>query len=502
MGADVIYTYRRLLPRLLVFILFWSLSMFVPFMLNLPPWWPFWFIGDFAVFLLFVGFEFRRVSRLVRGTIDNVPISELTKAIYWLSIVSSRKVPSQEFSYQKRATRVANKIGGTLKIAWDEILEKHHLSNPTRSLLIIAGGFICCFGTIVTYALHAELVSDVFAGLAVILLLAVSITLKKGRENLESLVKDEEATKRARWLTEKLISWVSERIEKPLQVMLTEGDYSNIKVVGSVYGAIIAEIEPKDTLPEHKTKDGDTLQLVRREPTPARDSQEKWEPLWVTLVFIGFISSLALLKISIPLLNWVYGLSYGSIGDILVLIAAIIVVSLPFIPIELFFRKKRLNSSILVVVAALLIFLGIPTLEWIGLSEKMAWMTFFSTSIIVLTAVFVVLLYLAFPFLEIVFRGGVIRPSDLERIIKRVPARTIKKLMKQDEKTGQRFYFLKTAYSKGIMPFSEVSDSVMEWIKEDAKQPENLRYFSSTDNSVSLTEMGKTLAKALLKKLR
>jgi hypothetical protein len=115
--------------------------------------------------------------------------------------------------------------------------------------------------------------------------------------------------------------------------------------------------------------------------------------------------------------------------------------------------------------------------------------------------VFIAFLYLALPFLEIVLRGGVIKPSDLEKIIRRIPARSIKKLMKQDEKIGQRLYFLTAAYDKEVTPLSEVSNSVVEWIKEDAKQAENLRYFSSTDNSVSLTEMGKTLAEALRKKL-
>lgn len=501
MGADVIYTYRKLLPRMLVFIMLWVVTLFVPFMLNLPPWSLFWFVGDFAIFSLYICFEFRRASKLVKGTIDDVLISDLTKAIYWLSIVGSKKVPSQQFFYSGNVTKVVNLIGGKCQTNWDEILRKYRLPNRTQNLLILGGLIISPFGILLAQVLNLEFLSWIFTGLALLLLLTFSIEYKKGKESIEALVRSDEATKTTRWLAQELIFLASERAKKPLRVMLEEGNYSSIKIVGSIFGTAIAEIEPKGKLPEEGKRGEYAPTIISKEYKPTLNSKEKWEPLWLALVFIGFLTSLALLKISIPFLNWVYITFHGLGGDIVVLFAAIMVVSLPFIPIELFFRRKHLTSSIFVVVTLLFIFLGIPTLEWIGLSEKMAWRTFFNVSMIVLIAVFLVFLYFGFPFLKMILRGGEIKPSDLEENVRRVPARSIRKLVRQNEEVGQRFDFLTTLYSKVSIKLSEVPESVRVWVNEDAKQSPKTRYFNLREDSVSLTEMGESLARALHKKL-
>lgn len=501
MGADVVYTYKKLLPRMLVVLILWSVSVFIPFIFNLPPWTPFWFMADFAIGFAYIVIEFRRASKLVKDAIENVSVSDLTKAIYWLSIVSSRKVPSsQDFRYHGSVTKVVHKIGGNFNNAWQEFLKEYNLPNPMMSIYVLIGIFVCTFGIVLAEFLNTAF-SWIFLVPIVILFIAFSIIHKKERENVESLIASEQSTKKARWLAQELIFWVSERTTKPVKVMLAEDNYSNVRIADTVYGAAVAEIEPKARIVEGDTSQELSLTLASKEYKPLDVGHEKWEPLWITLAFIGFVSSLALLEISVPFLNLIYQLFYGLAGDVLTLIATIAVVSLPFIPIELFFRRKHLTSSIPVLIVVLLVFLGIPILEWVGLSEKIAWRTFFSTSIIVAVTLFAVFVYFGWPFFKIVFRGGVVKASDLEEVVRRFPARVIRRAIKQDGRAKERFEFLITLYTKESIIMSEVPESIKEWISEDAKQPQSLRYFLVTRDSVSLTEFSKPAAKVLRKKL-
>jgi len=502
MGADVIYTYKKLLPRMFVILLLWSLSVFVPFVFDLPPWAPFWFAADFTIIFVYLVIEFRHASKLVKGTIENVPISDLTKAIYWLSIIGARKMPSTEdFRYYGSVTKVISKMGTNFRIAWQEIQGKHRLPDPMTGIYIIVGIFTCLFGIVLSEFLKIEMLSWIFIVPIVALFIIFSVIHKRGRESMESLIASDESTSNARWLAQELISWASERTSKPLKVKLAEANYSSVKMVETVYGVTVVEIEPIVERAESDLGRESALRPVSREYRLLDAGHEKWEPLWISLVFVGIVSSLALSKICIPFLNWIYQLSYSLVGDVLTVIAAIVVVSLPFVPIELFFRGKHLTSSIPVLVLVLFVFLGVPILEWVGLSERMAWRTFLSTSMIVVVALFMILLYFGWPFLRIVFRGGVIEPSDLEGVVRRFPARFIRRIIKQEGQVRDRLEFLIALYSHGFIAMAEVPESIKEWINEDARQPQSLRYFTLTQDSVSLTELSKPMAKALQEKL-
>lgn len=212
---------------------------------------------------------------------------------------------------------------------------------------------------------------------------------------------------------------------------------------------------------------------------------------------MGIISSLVLFELSVPLLNWLS----GSAVDFSVLVVSIAIISLPFVPIELFFRKKHLSSSFFVVIVLLFALLAVPTLELTGLSEKMAWTTFAYSSMAMIVILFIVMLYFGFPFLRIIMRGGDIRPSDLPDIIKRYPAKSVRNLVKQDEIFRQKVDFLITLLSKQSVTLMQVSESIRQLINEDAKQPQKFRYFSVTEGTVSLTDMGNSFAKTLQKKL-
>ncbi len=503
MGADVIYLYKKMLPRFFLVFLAWFVILVVfSSILNVVSW-PIWLAGSSAFLFLYAGFEYFHASKLVKGNIENVSISDLTKAIYWLSIVGSKEAPSQEFSYQRNVNKVINRIDGELKADWEEILRKYKLPDPMRHILLIISMLASSLGTILLVQIpYLEWLSNISTGLTLLLLLAFAIAFKKGREHVESLVKSAETTKRIREIAQELISWASQRTKKPIQVMLAEGDYADAQIVSSMFGTIIAEIQPRDVPPEQKRSDEYVKPPESKEYKPYLPSFEKWEPLWLTLVLMAFISSIVLLKISIPLLNWIYMISYGLIGDIAAIIAAIAVVSLPFIPIELLFRKKHLPSSILILASALLIFLGVPTLEWLGFSEKMAWTTVFGMMIIVSIVLFIVILYLAFPFLKIISRGGKIDPSDIEGILRRLPARAVRSVLKRDSELKQRFDFLITLYCKGVADLSDVPEPLLGWIDQDRRRHPDTRFFILRENSVSLTYIGQTVAKMLQKKLK
>jgi hypothetical protein len=501
MGADVVYTYRKLMPRLFIFALLWSVTVFVPFMVNLPSWSPFYFAADFAAFLLYLSFEFYHASTLTRGAINNISIGDLTKAIYWLSVIGSGEVPGQEFSYQKRAAKVISKIDGDFQTIWDGIVEKHNLPDPTRNLLILIGVFVCSLGTVAAYAINEEMLSNALAVFAVISLIGIAINLRKGRENLQSFVSAQNVSGQARSLVQELILWVSVRTQKPVKVMLAGNGYSNVRAVGSVYGTVVVEIEPKGVSIGHDASPEHELGPIPIKSTSTRNVDEWSQPLWYALVLAGFVGSMTLLQLSIPLLNSIEITINGFLGGVLSLIFAIITVSLPFIPIELLFRKKHITSSIPAFLITLFILLGVPTLEWIGLSEKMAWMSFFTATLAVSVVGFGIMLYFGLPLLRIAIRGGVIMPSDLEDMARRYPAWIMKRSLRQNTEALRRFEFLVSLQAAGKLRLSDSPEFVRQWVVKDSKQPEKLRYFQQDGEYLSLTELGDSVGTALTRKL-
>jgi hypothetical protein len=505
MGADVIYQYKRLLPRMLIFIVLWLISIFVPlFMFGMQSWFLPWLVGDFLIMLIYIGLEYLHMSKLVKGTIGNVSISDLTKAIYWLSIAGTGKTPlGQGFFSYKNVSNVVNRIGGDLKTEWEQIREKYRLLNPRKYMLLIISLFLCSFGILLAHFLDINLVSWCLAAAALILILALGLANKKMHDTVETLIKDKSTAWKTRWMTQELLNWVSDRTAKPLQVMLAEDNYSGIKVTGSVFASVIVEIQPRSQHEMIAKRSEQTLEpapeIPHRETEEAR--QQKWEPLRLALVVISTMSSLALLGLSLPFLSRIPQFSSGITGSILSLVWVILAIVLPFVPIELFFRRKHLNSSFLIVLALLLVFVGVPTLEWLGISEKMAWMSIGTTIIVISVVAFAILLYAGLPFLKLILRGGEIKPSDLERIVKRIPSRSVKAMIKKDNRFQARVDFLMTLYSRESMAVSETSEFAREWISGDSHQPSKFRYFLVKEESVMLTDMGRSLAGSLQKKL-
>jgi len=250
MGADVVYTYRKLLPRMVVAFIIWMVVLFVlPFLTDVTSVVFFWLPISLLILSVYLGIEIFNAHRFVKGTIENVAISDLTKTIFWLSIVGSGKVMPNEFQlYYKNVTKTLRKMDIEFKANWEKITQKYSLHLPLRNIYILGGIVVGIFGSILGQALKIEAVSWGFIGLVLLLFLLYAFTYKKGRESIESLAKDVDAMDTARRLAQQLILWTFEHAKKPVKVMLAQDDYSNIKTVGSVYGSVIAEIEPKTVL--------------------------------------------------------------------------------------------------------------------------------------------------------------------------------------------------------------------------------------------------------------
>lgn len=501
MGADVIYMQRKATPRIAVVIIAWAvllaLSMFAFNGPSLASWLT--IVVSFVGILLYLGLEYRHASKLAKGYVDTVRVSDLTKAIYWLSIVSSRKAPTQETFYYRNVAKVVHRMGGRMEIEWNEIFKKYKPLNLRMYIFLSALGVAGVVGSTVGQSLHILWIEWLLIGLALASLLALAITYKKSKDNIESFIRDEQTNKLTRVLAEDLISWTSERTKQPLQVMLAQTNYSDTKIVDSIYGVAIVKIEPRNILTQSE-KQAQPLNIsTSGKEALIDDAQEKWEPLSLVIILIGTLSSVALLELSLPFLNWIFNIFYGS--DIAVLVAAIAIIALPFAPIEIFFRRKHLTSPAWIVLPLIFILLGVPTLQWLGLNEQTAWMTFGTTFTLIGLIILTILTYLALPFLKIIFRGGNIRPSDISDIVKRVPKWSVRRMLAQNEGTGQRFAFIVALYGMGTMKLEDAPESMRKWINEDATQPDAARYFVVKDGSVGLTRMGESLSKVLEKKL-
>jgi len=124
--------------------------------------------------------------------------------------------------------------------------------NSKKFVLIVFSGVACAFaGIVLGVFLHIPLLGFALVGLTFFLLFKALSRFVKPLEIVKSLISDAEAVKTSRWLAQQLIIWASERIKKPLKVVLVDANYSNVKIVGSLKDlGIIAEIEPKDVLAE------------------------------------------------------------------------------------------------------------------------------------------------------------------------------------------------------------------------------------------------------------
>jgi len=160
MGEDTVYFARKSTPRILVSFILVFVAIFVV-IIGFP-----WVLNDGGILVLFavlfgllfvhVGLEYHKSKGLAKGEVENVSISDLTKAISWLSRVSEGKIISRMGSGGDawvNVGRVADRLGGDFRSRWLTIVQNHKMPMRTRYLF-----FMMFVGFLPMYAMVAILV--------------------------------------------------------------------------------------------------------------------------------------------------------------------------------------------------------------------------------------------------------------------------------------------------------------------------------------------------------
>lgn len=236
MGADTVHTYKKMIPRFLVAFTIWLVSFgIIVFMYDGPTWAPLWIAGSGAILIGYLCLEALHAQRLVKGAIENVAISDLTRAIYWLSSAGSGKVESSiNLVNCTVVQKTLEKINGEMQVNWEKIVQEYPFPNLNmkKFVALALGGVACAFaGIFLGVFLHIPLLGFALIGLMILLLIMTFSRLAKPLEMANSLISDPEAVKTSRWLAQQLINWTSERIKKPLKVVLLDDNYSTVRLL-------------------------------------------------------------------------------------------------------------------------------------------------------------------------------------------------------------------------------------------------------------------------------
>jgi hypothetical protein len=88
------------------------------------------FAVSFGLMFGYLGIEYYRGESFVKEELDGVPISDMTKAIYWLSYVGAEKIPVLGgYGYWKRVRKIALRINGDFLSRWQSI-EARYRTRP------------------------------------------------------------------------------------------------------------------------------------------------------------------------------------------------------------------------------------------------------------------------------------------------------------------------------------------------------------------------------------
>jgi len=115
------------------------------------------------------------------------------------------------------------------------------------------------------------------------------VAFKRAREGANlNVFWNEEVGCTARILLEQLISWVVERTERPITVVLSSSNYKHVRVVGAAWGSIIGEIEPAGAETKEEREFSASLSGEHRRRLASR---KRWRIATILAhVFVGFVT--------------------------------------------------------------------------------------------------------------------------------------------------------------------------------------------------------------------
>jgi hypothetical protein len=445
MGEDMIYMAKKGMPRWFVVIIGAVIIMAV-IMLSLPSlvlsgW--LWAViaSTFGCAISFVIVDYYRSTRLVQGCVSDMPLSDLTKALYWLSAVNSGATSFSMggLNYWQNVNKVAEKMGQEFQTRWNSIIQYYGMPNPKYQYVAIVLVFLAMLAMPTTLVIFRELHTWTIIALLAVALAGLALVGKQ-MQTIRLISLDPKAKETISFLIAELVSWVSAQTSRPIRVVLAGVTLPEIVSIDSLFGFAIAEIQPKSALGGH-------VESAPKEINLENEERQKEQIM--------------------------------KARD----------------------QQRLLNAFVHLAVAAVtayLVFSGFGALLFREFDTFNLIATGMSLFLFVLLQYF---LYTYLPMMKMLFRGGKASPFDFETLVKRLPKRTLKAACASDYDFGQKTSFLTKTLREGTTDLSTLDECVELWILEDFKGPAEFRYFEIEGDNVTLTENGHRLARTLADKL-
>jgi len=132
MGEDLIYTYRKMIPHMFIAVIGGVIGMAIVIMsssrIETTLFWAL-FVAVWGCAFMAIAVEAFRATRIIKGSIEDLPVPDITHALYWLSVICSGNASFSMggINYWKNVDNVVNKIGGEYKAMWQSIVKQYKM---------------------------------------------------------------------------------------------------------------------------------------------------------------------------------------------------------------------------------------------------------------------------------------------------------------------------------------------------------------------------------------
>jgi hypothetical protein len=443
MGEDLIYTYRRMIPHMFIAIIGCVLGMAIILSfssgISTTLFWAL-FVTVWCCMFIALAFEAYRATRIIKGSIEGLPTTDIAHALYWLSIICSGNAlfSMGGINYWENVSHVVNKIGGEYKATWQDILEQYKMPSSKKLYAAASSAILSMLGVFATFFFLKELEFKMIAVGAIFAVLIALLYLTGSQLKAVKLVaSDPHVTEFARALVQITIAWVSDRTAAPVRVVLA-GEAFGAQPVDSLYGQIIAEIKPKSITPQSiETQPSRSLETEKILKKHAEESVIRRRIAYISAhIIVGAVTGF---------------LIYTSFQSIL---------------------TGDADAGHFIV--------AILSIGFFALGQYFV--------------------YALTPELKVMFQGGKATPSDLRMILERSSKGRLQSRYAGDADFKQKVDFMFLFARQKSVELSDLSEPVKLWLREDMKQPEEFRYFIIEANKVTLTGHGEMLAETVRKK--
>lgn len=272
MGEDLIYQYKKMMPRFLVGlvpVIILPIALLILFHDWVMPWFYAVMLLSYGTFSIFLFVEYFRSTKLVKGQVAGLKISDLTRAIYWSSVMNSEaaRFSLGGYHYWTNVENVMKIIDGRLQEQWKAILYKYTLPTPRKMYGSAAVALLMMPIILAVIILEVPFYLTLLAMLGVLGVLFVSLSIT-GRqfETIRMMGLDDEVEKFTVQLQNELTAWIFTKSNRPIRLLVAGDVPSNASSVGSLFGHLIVEIRPSSIV-SAQIQDGTPTQKIPEAPS-------------------------------------------------------------------------------------------------------------------------------------------------------------------------------------------------------------------------------------------